>query len=141
MQRRTIYGVLLSIFLISGLSIYGFFCRRCTPPPSLIKADLYINSVDLSRSFETNEALSDSLYLYKVLSVRGAVEKIVKREAGNYVITLGDRGSGKTVVDCSLDTIYNRRALSLKNGDSVTVRGTCAGRMVNVILMQCIIEK
>ena len=103
----------MAFFLISGLSIYGFFCRRCAPPSSLIKADLYINSMDLSRAFETNEELSDSLYLYKVLSVRGAVGKIVKREAGNYVITLGDRGSGKSAVDCSLDSIYNRRALSL----------------------------
>ena len=141
MQRRTKYGILLSLFLLSGLLIYGFFCRFCPRPAPLVKADIFVSPDSLTASFDSNEALSDSLYLYKVLSVRGSITKILKRESGNYMITLGDEAPGKSVVDCNLDTIYNHQFLSLKNGDSVTIRGTCAGRLQNVILMQCIIEK
>ncbi len=141
MQRRTKYGILLSLFLLSGLLIYGFFCRFHPRPSSLVRADIFVSPDSLTASFDNNEALSDSLYLYKVLSVRGSITKILKRESGNYIITLGDETPGRSVVDCNLDTIYNHRLLSLKNGDSVTIRGTCAGRLQNVILMQCIIEK
>ena len=141
MQRRTKYGILLSLFLLSGLLIYGFFCRFCPRPAPLVKADIFVSPDSLTASFDSNEALSDSLYLYKVLSVRGSITKILKRESGNYMITLGDEAPGKSVVDCNLDTIYNHQFLSFKNGDSVTIRGTCAGRLQNVILMQCIIEK
>lgn len=106
----------------------------------MTKAEGFVSSALLSSSFDSNEALSDSLYLYKVLSVRGIIQKIVRRESGNYVITLNGPTQGKAVVDCNLDSIYNKRYLSLRNGDSVTLRGTCAGRLLNVILMQCIIE-
>ena len=141
MQRRTKYGILLSLFLLSGLLIYGFFCRFCPHPAPLARADVFVSPDNLTASFDSNEALSDSLYLYKVLSVRGSITKILKRESGNYMITLGDEAPGKPAVDCNLDTMYNRQFLSFKNGDSVTIRGTCAGRLQNVILMQCIIEK
>lgn len=141
MQRRTTYGILLLLFLISGLFIYGFFCRFTPRPSPLADANSFVHSADLAASYDSNETLSDSLYLYKVLSVRGFIKKIQKRESGKYVITLGDRVPGMAVVDCSLDTLYNHQLLSLKTGDSVTIRGTCAGRLQNVILMQCIIEK
>jgi hypothetical protein len=139
MQRRTTYDILLLLFLIPGLIVSGVLCRWHSGAASLVKAD--VSSADLAASFDNNESLADSLYLYKVLSVRGIVEKIMKKESGNYVITLGNRTPGRSVVDCHLDTIYNHRYLSLRNGDSVTIRGTCAGRLLNVILMQCIIEK
>jgi hypothetical protein len=141
MQLRSIYGVSILLFLLSGLLIVNTFCGENTATPPLVKADIFINSGELAASFDSNEALSDSLYLYKVLSVRGIIKKILKKESGNYVITLGDPAPGTPVVDCHLDTIYNSRFLPLKNGDSVVLRGTCAGRLVNVILMQCIIEK
>lgn len=141
MQRRPIYGIFLLLFLLSGLSIYGFFCRHKSHPTPLVKAAIFVNSADLTAAFDTNEALSDSLYLYKVLSVRGVIKKILKRESGNYVITLGGREPATAVVDCNLDTAYNHQFLSLKNGDTVTIKGTCAGRLQNVVLMQCIIEK
>lgn len=141
MQRRTLYGILLLFLLISGLLVYGIFCRKFAGAGSLVKADLFVSSTSLAASFDRNEAVSDSLYLYKVLSVKGSVEKILKRESGNYVITLGGQAPGRAVIDCNLDTIYNHRYLPLKAGDSVTIRGTCAGRLLNIILMQCIIEK
>lgn len=141
MQRRTKYGILLSLFLLSGLLIYGFFCRFYPRPAPLVKADIFVSPDSLTASFDSNEALSDSLYLYKVLSVRGSITKILKRESGNYTITLGHETPGRSVVDCNLDTIYNHQLLSFTNGDSVTIRGTCAGRLQNVVLMQCIIEK
>ena len=141
MQRRTKYGILLSLFLLSGLLIYGFFCRFSPRPAPLAKADIFVSPDNLTASFDSNEALSDSLYLYKVLSVRGSITKILKRESGNYMITLGDEAPGKSAVDCNLDTTYNHQFLSFRNGDSVTIRGTCAGKLQNVILVQCIIEK
>ncbi len=141
MQRRTKYGICLSFFLLSGLLIYGYSCRFYPRPAPLANADILVSPDSLTASFDKNEALSDSLYLYRVLSVRGSITKILKRESGNYVITLGDEAPGKAVVDCNLDSVYNHQFLSFKNGDSITITGTCAGRLQNVILMQCIIEK
>ncbi|MBS1604042.1 MAG: hypothetical protein JST42_15345 [Bacteroidetes bacterium] len=141
MSQRPKYVIgIFSFLLLSGSLATGFFCRPRPGSSPIAKAEGFISSAALSSSFDSNEALSDSLYLYKVLSVRGTIQKIVRRESGNYVITLDGPTPGRVVVDCNLDSVYSKGYLSLRNGDSVTLRGTCAGRLLNVILMQCIIE-
>jgi len=141
MSQRPKYVIgIFSILLLSGSLVTGFFCHPHPGSSSMAKAEGFVSSAELSSSFDSDEALSDSMYLYKVLSVRGVIQKIVRRESGNYVITLDGPTPGRAVIDCNLDSIYNTGYLSLRNGDSVTLRGTCAGRLLNVILMQCIIE-
>lgn len=141
MSQRPKYVIgIVFMLLLWGSLVAGLFCRPHPGSSPMTKAEGFVSSAQLSSSFDSNEALSDSLYLYKVLSVRGIIQKIVRRESGNYVITLDGPTPGKAVVDCNLDSLYNKRHLSLRNGDSVTLRGTCAGRLLNVILIQCIIE-
>ena len=139
MERRIQYGIFLLLFLIAGLSIYGFFFRSVSDPVVLVSADAHIRAGDLAAAFEDKGA--DSLYLYKVLSVTGVVKKIRKDLSGNYTAYLGNRSSATSFVSCTLDSIYNRQPLPFRTGGSLTIRGTCANHLTEVILLQCIIEK
>jgi hypothetical protein len=141
MERRTKYGIFLLVFLIAGLAIYGILYQLDAGVKDLAKADIHISAPGLTASFEGNEGLADSLYLYKVLSVSGVIQQLIDDGSGKYIVRLSGDRSGKTMVDCHLDSLYTRDDLLLRAGDSVTVRGTCAGQWVNVILLQCIIEK
>jgi len=141
MERRTKYGIFLLIGLIAGLSIYGLLTQLYSGGRTLATANVHTSAPVLAASFEGNEALADSLYLYKVVSVSGVVRQLVTDGAGNTTARLtGDR-QGKTLVDCRLDSLYRQSELPFRTGDSVTIRGTCAGRLVDILLLQCIIEK
>jgi tRNA_anti-like len=140
MERRLQYGIFLLLILATGLSVYGFFFHSTPGSRKLSKADAHFGAVDLATAFEQHEHLSDSLYLFKVLSVSGIVKKIRKTVSGDYTIVLGDRYAEMPVISCMLDSIYNRRHLTLLSGDSLTIWGTCAGHLTDVILVQCIIE-
>jgi len=96
---------------------------------------------ELAAVFVRNEALSDSLYLYKVLAVTGRVQKVRKDETGSYSVTLGNPMTGEAAVDCQLDGQFNQQYTTLQPGDSLRVLGICTGRLQNVILVQSIIEK
>ena len=142
MQQRKIYGSLFLFFLVAALIVYGFFCRHYTTNnKDLVKADRHVTAGALASAFEHNETLADSLYLYKILSVRGVIQQISKNGSGNYVAILGDMAMGKAAVEGTFDTLYNQQPFPFSKGDSITIRGTCAGRLLNVILIQCIIEK
>ena len=141
MERRTKYGIFLLFFLTAGLALYGILQQAASSNKVLINADLHITAPALTASFEGNEALADSLYLYKVVSVSGVFQQLIDDGSGNYIVRLSGDRSGNAIVDCHLDSLYTREDLLLRTGDSVTIRGTCAGRWVNVILLQCIIEK
>jgi hypothetical protein len=142
MEKRIKYGIALLLLLMAGLAIYGYLHHLPGGSPLPLKeADISIAARDLVSVFDKNETLSDRKYVYKVLSVRGVIKKIRKNEDGNYIIYLGSNPEPGPSVSCSLDSLYNSHSLSLKAGDSATIRGTCAGRLTDVVLIQCIIEK
>ena len=141
MQRRTKYGIYLLVFLIVALSIYGLFHQFYGSAKTLTPADAHLTAPGLIASFHQNEGLADSLYLYKVISITGVLRELVDNGHGDYILRLAGDGDDGSVVDCHLDSLYNHDELPLHPGDRITIRGTCAGRWLNITLVQCIIEK
>ena len=140
MNRRTKYGAYLLLLLITGVSVCGLLFHLIgKQPPS--PPDAVLSAPMLTDAYDKGEGQADSLYLYKILSVRGALSQWRKNESGHYIATLEGRFPGRTAVDCILDSLYTTDPPELKRGDSLTIRGRCAGRSLNVVLVQCIIEK
>jgi len=141
MERRIRYGIILLFCLIATLGVYGIFFQSRSSDHVLAKVDFSMTAGELAAAFDHDEALSDSLYLYKVLAVTGRVEKVREDETGNYSVTLGASPTGEAVVDCRLDGQFNQQYADLHPGDSLRLLGICAGRLQTVILVQSIIEK
>jgi hypothetical protein len=141
MERHIRYGIILLFCLIAALGIYGIFFRSRSSSHVFAKVDFSMTAGELAAAFDHNEALSDSLYLYKVLAVTGLVQKVRKDETGSYSITLGTSLTGEAAVDCRLDGQFNQQYDTLQPGDSLRILGICAGRLQDVILVQSIIEK
>ena len=141
METRIRYGIILLFCLIATLGVYGIFLWSRSPGHVFAKVDFSMTESELVAAFDHNEALSDSLYLYKVLAVTGRVQKVRKDETGSYSVTLGTPMTGEAGVDCQLDGQFNQRYATLQPGDSLRVLGICTGRLQNVILVQSIIEK
>jgi hypothetical protein len=140
MNRRTKYGVYLLLGLITGTSICGLLFRIYNRQP-LSPPDMVLSAPALTDAYDSGEGHADSLYLYKKLSVKGALSRLHKNQSGQYVATLEGRYVGRTAVDCILDSLYTPAPPEIRRGDTLTIRGRCAGRSLNVILVQCIIEK
>jgi len=140
MNRRTQFGLLAFLAVITGLSIYGLvyhiLAKQTMSPP-----DVVLSAGALTDAYDNSEGHADSLYLYKKLSVKGALYRLHKNESGQYVATLEGRSIGHTAVDCILDSLYSPMPPEVKRGDTLIIRGRCDGRSLNVILVQCIIEK
>jgi hypothetical protein len=141
MEKRIKYGTILLIFLITSLLIYGYFYHISGDNPVAAKADIKISARDLIDLADKDGPLFDRRYLYKILSVGGVIKDIQRGKSGNYTLSLGGYPGTLSSISCSLDSLYNRRNLSLKTGDSCSVRGTCAGHLADIVLVQCIVEK
>jgi hypothetical protein len=141
MERRIRYGIILLFCLIAVLGVYGIFFRSRSSGHFFAKVDFSMTAGELTAAFDHNEALSDSLYFYKVLAVTGRVQKVRKDETGGYSVTLGAPLTGEAAVECQLDGQFNQQYATLQPGDSLRVLGICAGKLQRVILVQSIIEK
>lgn len=141
MTRPKKYGTLLLLFLITGLSIYGFFGRPIPGSGTLQNANAHIDAEDLAAAFYGNETLADSLYIGKILSVSGVIRRVGKDASGIYIASLSGRQPFPGSVRCCFNDLSKDHTPSLNDGDSVNIRGTCAGYLTDVILVQCIMEK
>ena len=140
MNRRSIYIILPLLALITGFCIYRLLyhpdVRQVPNPP-----DTAVSARVLAETYDNGEGHADSLFLDKTILVRGIVSRVRRNESGRYVTTLEGRLPGKTAVDCILDSLYTADRPDLRVGDTVSITGRCAGRSMNIIMTQCIIEK
>ena len=141
MERRIRYGTVVLIALIAGIFAYVISIRSGVSSQPGSGADLTISARDLTRAFDRDEALSDSLYLHKALFVSGVIRTVHRSESGGYTATMGGDFPGGTDVDCRLDSRFNSRYAALKAGDSLQLLGICAGRLGDVVMIQCVVEK
>ncbi|HMH22672.1 MAG TPA: hypothetical protein VK563_12890 [Puia sp.] len=137
MEKRIKYGGSFLLLLLAGMALYVYIYeyRLSRTSTTFIKgADIHISARKLTSLFDSSEATSGQRFLYKVLSVSGILKKIGKNEQGGYSVDLDG-------VRCSLDSLYNSQPPDLNIGDSLSIRGVCAGHLSNVLMVQCIIEK
>ncbi|MBK7306257.1 MAG: hypothetical protein IPI88_03970 [Chitinophagaceae bacterium] len=94
--------MLLSVLVIlatGGVVGYKMYTK---PHRSVAKAKtIQISATDLVLAYEKNEAGANSLYLDKVLEVKGEVNEVSKNQKGETVITL--KGSDMSGLICTLE--------------------------------------
>jgi len=110
------------------------------PPKSLIKAkpDYIFNATNFFDTYEADEKQSDSLYIDRIIQVTGPVAEILQEEGQKYTLILRD-GMSFSGINCSMDEQFRSEVTNLKPGDAVTIRGVCAGMLMDVVLTRCVI--
>ncbi len=88
-------------------------------------------------AFEADEASANALYLDKVVAVSGTVAEVTQNGAGQSVITLTAANAMMGGVSA---TMQDSGAISVTEGQSVTVKCRCTGYLMDVILINCTLE-
>ncbi len=90
------------------------------------KADFDLSSSALIAAFEKNEKAANTTYLQKVIHITDMVKAVDKDDKGFYTVVLGDTAAMSSV-RCSMDSVHNNEAATLKKGDKISVKGICTG--------------
>jgi len=101
--------------------------------------DIAVNAIDLYNQYQKDEAASNKKFLDKIIEVKGTVVEV--QQAGNTISIQLDGGSSAGGVNCSIadHNKNNKSQLPLK-GDAITIKGRCAGMLMDVSLVDCVIE-
>ncbi|MEZ6108517.1 MAG: hypothetical protein R3B96_21085 [Pirellulaceae bacterium] len=103
-----------------------------TPPSEIV----VVSADNLFREFVASESEARQAYFRRVVEVSGTV-----REAdeffGIYFVTFENDLDRETSVICQFSPEYKHQARAIRPGDSITVRGRCAGWISNVSLEDC----
>ena len=109
-----------------------------TPVAEEVEEVIGISATKLYQQYEDNEISADNLYKNKVLRVEGVVGNIGNDILDNpYVALKTNNVIGS--VQCMLKNSHKSAAAQFRKGESIIVKGENAGKMMNVILNDCII--
>ena len=131
-------GILLGILGVTFAFTYAYF--KPHKKVSGKTADYQTTVTEMLNTYLENEVEADSIFLNKIIEVKGKVREINPTDTGEITLILG----GETEmggVSASLLVEQAEVAKNLKVGDEVTVKGFCSGYLLDVVLVKCIIVK
>jgi len=137
--KKILLGILLVAIAAAG---YGFYMYNKKPADvRTLTANYELTAAALLADFNKDETAANTKYLDKVIAVSGKVTEIKLEPAtGQATVTL-DSGDPMAAITCSF---YNDETASVKNlkqGDAVVIKGKCTGKLMDVVLNKCSIEK
>ena len=136
--KKIFLGLLAVAFVAAG---YGFYLFNKKPADvRVLHAEYELAAATLVAEFNKDEPAANKKYLDKVLAVKGNVVD-VKTDATGLATVFLDSGDPLAAVTCSF---YNEEAGAVKNlpkGKEVTIKGMCTGKLMDVVLNKCSINK
>lgn len=101
---------------------------------SSLSTELSIPANELFVAFESDEAAANEVYLNKVLEVTGIIREVKNNENGlpAVIFETDDLIFG---VMCEFES--KEGAASIKEGELLTIKGVCTGKLLDVVLNRC----
>jgi hypothetical protein len=137
MKRFIILSTLILWIVLAGFAV--FYANRPVSSVSGAKADFSLGSNDFYLQFDQNEEAANQRYLGKIIEVSGIVQEINTDANGEINVTLN--GDALFGVSCKLNAGANTSSQQIHKGDVVTVKGICSGKLMDIVLVNCSLEK
>lgn len=128
MIKRILYGSLLLALLLGGI---GYCFYQAENGSIQYQSPAYrLSATELVAAFQQDEQAASRQYSGKLLEVRGAINLL---NPENGFIYLG-APTASSSVSCTMDSTQIHKAVLLKAGDTVTIKGICTGFLIDVQL-------
>ena len=131
---------LVGIVLLLVLVGIGGFWQYNRPARNLQneEAAFTIPASELYNQFSADEQSANKQYLDKTIQVQGLLKSVGRGPDGSLNLTL-DSGSGLGDITCEVPDSNVPEGASLQVGREVAVKGQCTGKLMDVVLVKCVI--
>ena len=128
--KSIILAVIIVAFAFAG-GIWYVFTQKFTDTEKE-KADYTINAFDLIKEFKNNDSLANKKYAEKIITVTGLVTEVEAADT-TVNIKMADTTSGSYAI-FAFQPQNLTEAKAIKEGDKVSIKGSCSGGAYSQIL-------
>ena len=129
-HKRIITGGLILLLAVAGV-VWYIFTEKFTDTAER-KADYAVNAADIIKEFQQNDSLANKKYTEKIISVRGIVSGIEAADT-TVNIKMSDTATGDYII-FAFQQQHLSDAKKLKEGELVSIKGSCSGGVYSQIL-------
>jgi tRNA_anti-like len=97
-----------------------------------VKADYSVSALDFIREFENDDSLANRKYMEKILTLSGKISAIEKPNDSTINVKFSDSTGSYAIFPFEGQSVSEVK--KLKEGDSVSVKGSCSGVVYSEIL-------
>ena len=131
--------ILVGLILVLSISLL-ILLKLYNEPLLNVKntnADIEVLAQNILEDYRMDEVLANKKYVGNLVQVKGEVSKI-SIDDGNSIVTLKDTNEESSIM-CHMLPEENLKALKLKIGEQVILKGVCTGYLMDVIIVRCIL--
>lgn len=134
MNKKKIIIAILIIGILGAFVAYKIYNKPHVNVADS-KSDMTLTADKIINDFSSDESKANTLYLEKIIEVSGEISELnVVKEKG--IITLKTKDDFGSVL-CHLSDESTKKMSSLKEGQTISVKGICTGYLLDVILVKC----
>ncbi len=119
------------LLLAAGAALWFIFTEKFTDTVE-VKADYTVNAPEFIKEFQADLALANKKYTEKIVVVNGIVSEIKNADTTSNII-MTDTTSGAYVI-FAFQQQHLAEARAMKEGDKVSIKGSCSGGTYSEIL-------
>ena len=135
MKTKFIIAALFIATLVFSFGVYMYF--KPAEKVVLTEASYEVDAESIFQEFSDNESEANKKYLNKVITVEGKVSEMLTIDSAGLNVTLST-DNPMFGVSCQLPMETDQT--SLRIGDDVRIKGLCTGKLMDVVLVKCVIE-
>lgn len=137
MKRKQI--IIIGLLLVIFVGWFAFYLYN-KPTQSLenVKVDYGLSADELFNAFEADEGAASLRYIDKVIEVTGLVEDVSATDTtGNIILVAENAMIGGVNCEMAKEVDISQ----VQEGSELTLKCSCQGYLMNVILNNCVISK
>ncbi len=130
-KKRILLSVL--VLILAGAAVYIYYATQKFEDTTKVKADYTVTSADLIKQYLENHDSANVKYRDKIVVVNGTVSAIEPADSASVNVKMIDTTSGSFIIFAFQDQ-HIAEAKALKEGDAVSIKGSCSGGTFSEIL-------
>ncbi len=134
-MKKLIIGSALLLLVLAGVMLYMNYDFRAGIAKE--EPDYVIDARTLFAEYDADEDAANQKYLGKTIEVSGDINHIDKT-TDPVTISL-EAGAVMGNLVCELSKTVEVDVTGIEEGEKITIKGSCSGKLLDVILVNCII--
>lgn len=102
------------------------------------KTDVSIAAEQLYKAYVADENAANALYLEKTIAVKGVIREVDKAADGSVKVIFETGDADGFGVSCEMDPLTKHKRTDFQKGETITLKGICAGFNLDVQLSRCV---
>ena len=124
--------IITAVLMIAGIGVIWYLFSEKFEDTAKVKAEYSVPATKLIQEFKTNLAVANKKYAEKIVAVTGRVNEIESADT-TVNIKMTDTASGSYII-FAFQSQDMESVKQIKEGDSVSLKGSCSGGEYSNIL-------